>query len=110
MGVDSDDFPLIGIFTYPFCFFSFVTSRTTDKMTSRIVNYNKRLFGPGPVARVASKGISGYYARMAPLQGFTMAAVHGTALGFAVSFIYKFTMGDPDTKTIKQYYEENPPR
>jgi hypothetical protein len=47
---------------------------------------------------------------MPPLQGFTMAAVHGVALGFGVSFYYKYFMGDPDTRAIKKYYEENPPR
>jgi len=79
-------------------------------MSGRIINYNKRLFGPGPLARVPAKGISGYYARMPPLQGFVMAAVHGTAIGLGVGLYYKFFMGDPDTKTIKQYYVDNPPR
>ena len=77
---------------------------------SRIVNYNKRLFGPGPVARVPKPGIQGYYARMAPLEGFTHAALHGTVLGFIAGFVFKFTMGDPDAAEINQYYEENPPR
>jgi hypothetical protein len=76
----------------------------------RIVNYNKRLFGPGPVARMPGSGISGFYARMPPLQGFVYAAAHGLILGFGAAFFYKYTMGDPDTKSIKQYYEENPPR
>lgn len=79
-------------------------------VAGRIVNYNKRLFGPGPLARVPSAGFGGYYARMAPLQGFVMAAVHGTVLGLAVGAYYKFFIGDPDTKAITQYYEENPPR
>ena len=81
-----------------------------QKMAARLVNYNKRLFGPGPVARLPAPGITGLYARMPPLQGFCMAAAHGTALGFVVSFYYKFAMGDPDTAAIKKYYEENPPR
>lgn len=76
----------------------------------RIVNYNKRLFGPGPVARLPGAGIRGFYARMPPLQGFVYAASHGLLLGFGAAFFYKFNMGDPDTKSIKQYYEENPPR
>jgi hypothetical protein len=79
-------------------------------VVERLVNYNKRLYGPGPVARVPAAGLRGYYARMPPLQGFTMAAIHGAAMGFGVSFYYKYFMGDPDTKAINQYYEENPPR
>ena len=79
-------------------------------MGERIVNYNKRLFGPGPVARVPGPGLQGYYARMPPLRGFTMCAIHGLALGFAGAFYFKFFMGDPDTKAIEQYYRENPPR
>lgn len=79
-------------------------------VAGRIVNYNKRLFGPGPVARVPAPGIAGFYARMPPLQGFVYAASHGLILGFTAAFFYKTTMGDPDTKSIKQYYEENPPR
>ena len=77
---------------------------------SRIINYNKRLFGPGPVARIPQSGIGGYYARLAPLEGFAHAAVHGTVLGFVSAFVYKFAMGDPDTQDINEYYEENPPR
>jgi hypothetical protein len=76
----------------------------------RIVNYNKRLFGPGPVARLPGPGIRGYYARMPPLQGFCYAATHGVLMGFAAAFFFKYTMSDPDTKAIKKYYEENPPR
>ena len=77
---------------------------------SRIINYNKRLFGPGPVARIPKPGIVGYYARMAPLEGFTHAAVHGTVLGFVAAIVYKVGMGDPDSADIAEYYEENPPR
>jgi hypothetical protein len=79
-------------------------------MGEKIINYNKRLFGPGPLARMPGSGLSGYYARMPPLQGFVYCAAHGLILGFASAFAYKFTMSDPDTKLIKQYYEENPPR
>jgi hypothetical protein len=79
-------------------------------MAERIVNYNKRLFGPGPVARLPGSGLRGYYARMPPLQGFCMAAVHGTVMGFAVGGYYKYFMGDPDTRSIEEYYKENPPR
>ncbi|CAJ1953701.1 unnamed protein product [Cylindrotheca closterium] len=45
-----------------------------------------------------------------PWPRFTMCAVHGVAMGLGVSLYYKFFMGDPDTRAIKQYYEENPPR
>jgi hypothetical protein len=79
-------------------------------MAEKIINYNKRLFGPGPVARMPGSGIRGYYAKMPPLKGFAYAATHGVVLGFAAAFYFKFAMADPDTKSIKQYYEENPPR
>lgn len=77
---------------------------------TKIINYNKRLFGPGPVARMPASGLKGYYAKMPPLQGFAYAATHGTIMGFAAAFFFKFVMADPDANSIKQYYEENPPR
>lgn len=79
-------------------------------MAERIVNYNKRLFGPGPVARPPPAGIRGYYARMPPLKGFTFAALHGVTLGLVCAFGYKFLMADPDRRKIEKYYQENPPR
>lgn len=79
-------------------------------MLSRVINYNKTLYGPGPVARMPVAGIRGYYARMPPLQGFSMAATHGVLLGLAVAGYFKVFMGDPDTKKIEEYYRENPPR
>lgn len=78
--------------------------------SDRIINYNKRLYGPGPVARLPVAGFRGYYARMPPLQGFSMAALHGTILGLAVGGYFKFFLADVDTKKIEQYYQENPPR
>jgi hypothetical protein len=75
----------------------------------RIINYNKRLYGPGPVNWKAS-GFRGYYANQPPLRGFAMCATHGVALGFVVAFYYKYMMGDPDTRKIEEYYKENPPR
>ncbi len=78
--------------------------------SERIINYNKRLYGPGPVARVPPSGIRGYYARMTPIRGFSMAATHGLILGFGAALYYKFFMADPDTKRIEDYYRENPPR
>merc|ERR1711935_276726 len=90
--------------------FKFKKKEETPTMSgaaSKIINYNKRLFGPGPVARIPKAGIEGYYARLPPLEGFTHAAVHGSVLGFLAGFAYKFTMGDPDTNDINDYYEEN---
>lgn len=78
--------------------------------SDRIINYNKRMYGPGPLARVPASGIRGYYARMPPLQGFSMAATHGVLMGLAVAGYYKFFMADVDTKKIETYYRENPPR
>ena len=76
----------------------------------RLINYNKRLFGPGPVAWKPGSGISGYYQRMSPLKGFSMCAAHGTAMGFAAAIFFKLTYMDPDTRAIEAYYKENPPR
>ena len=45
---------------------------------ARVINYNKRLFGPGPVARMPASGIRGFYARKAPLEGFTHAGMYAT--------------------------------
>ena len=77
----------------------------------RIINYNKRLYGPGPVLRnPAGSGFRGYYGRMTPLRGFSMCAFHATIMGITVGMGYKFLMGAPRTNTINKYYEENPPR
>lgn len=75
----------------------------------RIVNRNPYLYGPGPVRRTPS-GMGSYYGKLPPLQGFSMAAIHGMIFALAGSFFYKFAFGDPQVRTIKQYYEENPPR
>ena len=72
----------------------------------RIVNKDPRLYGPGPVRRVSPT----FYGKMTPLKGFASCAAHGVALGFVVAFGYKFTMGDPSTRTIEEYYKENPPK
>lgn len=76
---------------------------------ARIVNKNPYLFGPGPVRRVP-KGIMSYYGRLPPAQGFSMAAIHGTVLALSGGFFYKYFFGDPQIKTIEDYYKENPPR
>jgi len=71
----------------------------------RIVNKNRQLFGPGPLARRPG----GLGARP-PLQGLVICAVQGIAFAMAGGYVYKFTMGDPGIKAIEDYYKENPPR
>ena len=75
-------------------------------MAERIVNKDPRLFGPGPVRRVPNT----YYAKMSAVRGFSMCATHAIVLGIATGLVYKFTMGDPSTRTIEEYYKENPPK
>ena len=70
------------------------------------MNKDPRLYGPGPVRRVPNK----YYSKMPPLKGFSMCATHAIALGLIGGFFFKFTMGDPSTRTIEEYYKENPPK
>ena len=79
-------------------------------MAERLVNYNKRLFGPGPVARVPAPGIFGYYARKPPLTGFVMCAAHGVTIGLVAGLYYKYAMANPETRQIEEYYKENPPK
>jgi hypothetical protein len=75
----------------------------------RIVNRNPYLYGPGPVRRVP-KGMLTSYGNMPPLQGFTMAVVHGGVLALAGCLVFKYGFGDPQIKAIENYYKENPPR
>jgi len=75
----------------------------------RIINRNPYLYGPGPVKRTP-KGFMTMYSRMPPVQGFALAASHAVALGLAASFIFKYTIGDPQIRAIEEYYKENPPR
>ena len=75
----------------------------------RIINRNPYLYGPGPVRRVPS-GVLSSYGRMPPLQGFSMAVIHGTIMALAGSFAFKFFIGDKQIKAIETYYKENPPR
>jgi hypothetical protein len=72
----------------------------------RIVNKDPRLYGPGPVRRVSPS----YYGKMPPLRGFAMCATHGIALGFLGGLVYKVLSGDPETRSIEEYYRENPPK
>jgi hypothetical protein len=76
---------------------------------ARIINRNPYLFGPGPVRRIP-KGPLSYYGRLPALQGFTMAALHGTVIALAGGLLFKFTTLDPQIKAIEDYYKENPPR
>jgi len=70
------------------------------------VNKDKRLYGPGPVNRIGNK----YYSKMPALRGFSMCATHAIVIGFGVAMAYKFTMADPSTRAIEEYYKENPPK
>ena len=78
-------------------------------MPERLINRNPYLFGPGPVKRIPTGTLTSY-GRMPPLQGCSMAAMHGIGLALAGSFAFKFFIGDPEIRTIEKYYEENPPR
>lgn len=75
----------------------------------RIINYNRYLYGPGPVKRVP-KGIFSFYARLPPAQGFSLAAAHGMVISLAGAFMFKYFIGDPQIRAIEEYYRENPPR
>jgi hypothetical protein len=88
-----------------------VTYKLPSTMTGeeRIINRNPYLFGPGPVRRVP-KGFLTSYGRMPPVQGFTMAAVHGMIIALGGALIFKYGFGDPQIKAIEDYYKENPPR
>jgi len=75
-------------------------------MEARIINKDRRLYGPGPVKRVPKH----YYSKMPPLRGFSLCATHAMVLGFVGALSYKFFMADPDTRAIEEYYKENPPK
>ena len=77
----------------------------------RIINRNPYLYGPGPVRRVApASGFMTSYGRMPPLQGFSMAAIHGMIFAIGGVMIFKYGFGDPQIRAIEDYYKENPPR
>jgi len=78
----------------------------------RIINRNPYLFGPGPIRRTPT-GFMSYYGKLTmknPVQGFSICALHGVALALAGSFCFKWFFGDPQIRTIENYYRENPPR
>jgi hypothetical protein len=87
-------------------FLPFFFQQQFSGIMERIINKNPRLYGPGPVRRTPNM----YYSRMPALRGFAMCATHAIAIGFATSCVYKFTMGDPSTRAIEEYYKENPPK
>jgi hypothetical protein len=74
----------------------------------RIINYNKWLYGPGPVRR-RPKGFLTSYSRMPPGRGFALAAAQGLAIGLSGATCYKVFIGDPKLKTIEDYYKTYPP-
>ncbi len=74
-------------------------------MTERIINRNKLLYGPGPLARRPV----GLGARP-PLQGLIICAAQGIAFGLAGGFFYNFAFGNPLVNSIEKYYKENPSR
>jgi len=71
----------------------------------RIVNRNKSLYGPGPLARRAF----GLGARP-PLQGLILCACQGLAFSIAGGMVYKVFIGDPGIQMVEDYYKENPPK
>lgn len=71
----------------------------------RPVNYNKTLYGPGPLAR----RMGGIAARP-PIQSLVITATQAAVFGLACGFVYKWGWGDPGTKAFEDYYKENPPR
>ena len=76
----------------------------------RIINRNPYLFGPGPVRRVPTTGFMSMYGKMPPVQGFSLAAIHGCIFAVGGALIFKYGFGDPEIKAIEDYYKENPPR
>ena len=75
----------------------------------RLINKNPYLYGPGPIKRVPT-GTFSYFGRVAPLQGFSSAAMVGVAIALTGSFTFKWFFGDPQIRAIENYYKENPPR
>jgi hypothetical protein len=72
---------------------------------SRIINRNKKLYGPGPLGRRPT----GLGARP-PLQGLVICATQGIAAGLLGGFGYNFLFGDPLVNYIEDYYKEHPSR
>lgn len=71
----------------------------------RIVNRNKFLFGPGPLARKAT----GLGAKP-PLEGLVTCAIQGTVVSLIAGGVYVVAIGNPGIQAIEDYYKENPSR
>jgi hypothetical protein len=72
---------------------------------ARVVNKNKYLFGPGPLARKPT----GLGARP-PLQGLVVCALQGLAVALTGGIAYNVLYGNPGIKMIEDYYKQNPTR
>lgn len=75
----------------------------------RLINRNPYLYGPGPMRRVPTGAFTSY-GRMPPVQGFSMAALHGIIFALTGAFAYKALFLNPQIQKIEDYYKENPPR
>eukprot|EP00548_Thalassiothrix_antarctica_P006205 CAMPEP_0194136750 /NCGR_PEP_ID=MMETSP0152-20130528/6748_1 /TAXON_ID=1049557 /ORGANISM="Thalassiothrix antarctica, Strain L6-D1" /LENGTH=75 /DNA_ID=CAMNT_0038833535 /DNA_START=147 /DNA_END=374 /DNA_ORIENTATION=+ len=71
----------------------------------RPINYNRQLYGPGPLGRRM-----GGIAAKPPLASLIITASQAIVFGLGCGFLYKWTMGDPHQKVFEEYYKENPPR
>jgi len=72
----------------------------------RMVNKNKALYGPGPLARRPAGGIGA----MPPLRGLVTCAVQGGVVSLLGGFAYLVLVGNPGMKKIDDYYKANPTR
>ena len=71
----------------------------------RVINRNKWLYGPGPLARRPTG-----WGAMPPKQGLVMCALAGGAFSLVGGFAYLVIWGNPGIKRIEEYYKENPSR
>ena len=72
----------------------------------RMVNRNKWLYGPGPLARRPTSGIGA----MPPLRGLVTCAIQGGVVSLVGGFAYLLLVGNPGMKKIEDYYKANPTR
>lgn len=73
----------------------------------RVVNRNKWLYGPGPLARRPQAGSIG---AMPPLRGLVTCALYGGVVSLVGGIGYLVLWGNPTIKSIENYYKENPTR
>lgn len=71
----------------------------------RIINRNKMLYGPGPLARRPT-GIGA----MPPLQGLVTCALYGGVVSLIGGVGYLVFWGNPTIRSIEDYYKEHPTR